>query len=242
MRQAAPFSLDLAVFRTIGNAWMLAAVCVVGTIMSPVVVGFAPLGGDPELMYQPIKTELGRSLAEGRLPFWSARLGLGVPLVAESHVAAFYPPNWFFYRLWDVETAYGLTLWVHWVALAAATFAYARRLEISPAGSALTALAFTLCGFQAVHVVHEPFYHLMPYLPLCLLLADRFAATGRLAWLAGLALAWGVQITLGHFQIQMWTGGLVLLVGACRALASSESRTGRPATPVAPGGRGESSG
>jgi hypothetical protein len=234
MRQAAPFSLDPAVFRTIGNPWMLAAVCVVGTIMSPVVVGFAPLGGDPELMYQPIKTELGRSLAEGRLPFWSDRLGLGVPLVAESHVAAFYPPNWFFYRLWDVETAYGLTLWVHWVALAAATFAYARRLEISPAGSALTALAFTLCGFQAVHAVHEPFYHLMPYLPLCLLLADRFAATGRLAWLAGLAVAWGVQITLGHFQIQMWTGGLVLLVGACRALASSESRTGRPATPVAP--------
>ena len=151
MKQAAPFSLDPAVFRTIGNPWMLAAVCVVGTVIAPVLVGFAPLGGDPELMYQPIKAELGRSLAAGRLPFWSDRFGLGVPLVAESHVAAFYPPNWLFYRLWDVETAYGLTMWAHWVALAAATFAYARSLGISQAGSALAALGFALCGFQAVH-------------------------------------------------------------------------------------------
>ena len=64
----------------------------------------------------------------------------------------------------------------------------------------------------------------MPYLPLCLLLADRYATTGRLAWLAGLALAWGTQLTLGHFQIQMWTAGLVLLAGGWRALANDGSR------------------
>ncbi len=210
-------------FRTIANPWLLASVCVVGGIMAPVLVGFAPLGGDPELMYQPIKAELARALAAGRLPFWSDRFGLGVPLVAESHVAVFYPPNWFLYRFWHVETAYGLSMWAHWVALVAATFAYAHTLGITPAGAAMAALSFTLCGFQSVHAVHEPFYHVMPYLPLCLLLADRYAATGRPAWLAGLALAWGVQIALGHFQIQMWTGGLALLSGAWRALGRSPS-------------------
>ena len=61
----------------------------------------------------------------------------------------------------------------------------------APAGSAMAAVGFSLCGFQAVHAVHEPFYHLMPYLPLCLLLADRYAATGRPAWLAGLAMRLG---------------------------------------------------
>ncbi len=208
------------VLRTIGNPWMLAAVGVVAIAMAPVLVGFAPLNGDPEQMYQPIKAELSRALAEGRLPFWSHRFGLGVPLVAESHVAAFYPLNWLIYRLWDVGTAYRLSLWLHFVAIAAATFAYARTLRIGPAGSSLAALAFALCGFQAVHVVHEPFYHAMPYLPLCLLLADRYAATGRPAWLAGLAMAWATQVTLGHFQIQMWTAGLVLLAGAWRLLGA----------------------
>ncbi len=207
--------------RTIAARPMLAAVCVVGIVLSPVLFGYAPLGGDPELMYEPIKVELSRALVAGGLPFWSDRFGLGVPLVAESHVAAFYPPNWVFYRFFDVATAYRLTMWLHMLGLVVATFAYARSLAICRVGAALAAIVFALCGFQAVHSVHEPFYHLMLYFPLCLLLADRYAITGRLVWLAGLAMAWGAQITLGHFQIQMWTAGLVLVAGGWRALVGA---------------------
>src|ERR1700676_1089057 len=97
---------------------LLTAVCVVGVVLGPVLAGVTPLGGDAELMYQPIKTELARALSAGQLPFWSDRFGLGVPLVAESHVAAFYPPNWLFYQLWDVATAYRLTMWLHWLSAA----------------------------------------------------------------------------------------------------------------------------
>ncbi len=171
-----------------------------------------------------VRADQGRTvaaLAAGRLPFWSDRFGLGVPLVAESHVAAFYPPNWVFYRFLNVATAYRLTMWLHMLGLVVATFAYARSLAIGRVGAALAAIVFALCGFQAVHAVHEPFYHLMLYLPLCLLLADRYAITGRLVWLAGLAIAWGAQITLGHFQIQMWTAGLVLVAGGWRALVGA---------------------
>ena len=102
-----------------------------------------------------------------------------MPLVAESHVAAFYPPNWVLYRALDVAIAYRLSLWLHFIALAAATYAYARDLELPPSGSASAAIGFSLCGFQAVHSVHEPFYSLMPYVPLCLLLGDRFMTTGK---------------------------------------------------------------
>jgi hypothetical protein len=201
---------------------MWVAVCAVGVVLSPVLVGFAPLDGDPELMYQPIKAELGRALRSGRLPFWSNRFGLGVPLIAESHVAAFYPLNWFFYGVCGVTTGYCLSLWLHSVGLVLATFMYARGLGIEPTGCGLAAVCFALCGFQAVHLVHEPFYHLMPFLPLCLYLGDRYALTGRWSWLAGLALAWGTQLTLGHFQIQMWTGGLVLITGSWLALGSTK--------------------
>ena len=110
-------------------------------------------------------------------------------------------------------------IWLHFLALAAATFAYAKCLEISRAGSWLAAVSFTLCGFQAVHVGHEPFYHTMPgfrFLSACY--CD--VTTGRLAWLAGLVLAWGTQLTLGHFHF-MWTGGLVLVIGSWRAFTNS---------------------
>ncbi len=189
----------------------------VGTILGGLLVGYEPVSGDPDRMYRPLKSELARALEHGRLPFWSDRFGLGLPLVAESHVAAFYPPNLVFYRLLDVPTAYRLSMWLHYLALAAATYFYARCLEIIPWGAAISALAFTFCGFQAIHSSHEPFYGLLPYLPLALGLAERFMKSGRPAWLVPLPLVLGLQWTLGHFQIQTWTGGLVVLTGLWRA-------------------------
>src|SRR5262249_26086647 len=137
------------------------ALVLVGTLLGGLLVGYEPVGGDPDRMYRPLKSELARALGEGRLPFWSDRFGLGIPLVAESHAAAFYPPNWFLYRVLDVSTAYRLSMWLHYLALVATTSSYARCLGVTPWGGAMAAVAFTLGGFQAIHSSHEPFYHLM---------------------------------------------------------------------------------
>jgi len=196
---------------------LVLALILVGVILGGLLVGYEPTGGDPDRLYRPLKTELSRALREGRLPFWSERFGLGVPLVAESQVAAFYPPNLVLYRVLGVPTAYRLSMWLHYLALVATTYFYARCLGTLPWGGAMAAVVFTLCGFQAIHSSHEPFYCLMPYLPLALGLAERYMATGRLGWLAALPLVLGLQWTLGHFQIQTWTGGLVILTGLWRA-------------------------
>jgi len=196
-------------------AFVLALLAVAITV-GGLLVGYEPTGGDPDRMYRPIKSELARALRAGRLPFWSDQFGLGVPLVAESHVAAFYPLNILFYRGLELGQAYRLAMWLHYIALAAATYSYARALGLLPWGSALAAFSFTFCGFQAIHASHEPFYHALPYLPLALLATERFTAGGSAAWLAALAITWGAQLTLGHFQIQAWTAALVLLTGCWR--------------------------
>jgi len=200
------------------------ALLAVGVILGGLLIGWEPIGGDPDRMYRPIKSELARSLHDNRLPFWSDRLGLGVPLVAESHVAALYPPNWILYRVLSVSKAYRLAMWLHYVALAGAMYAYARRLGLLPWGSALAALTFTLCGFQAIHSSHEPIYSALPFLPLALLFTEAYVDRGSLSWLALLALTWGVQLTLGHFQIQTWTAALVLATGALRLRGSGSYR------------------
>ena len=197
--------------------WLMAA-AVIALAMSTLFVGYEPTVGDPACLYRPIKTELAAALARGALPFWSDHFGLGVPLAAESHAAAFYPPNWVAYRLLSVSAAYRLMMWLHYVALALATFAYARVLGITPWGATLSAIAFTLCGFQASHACHEPFYHILPYLPLTLMLTERYLASGRTVWLGCLAPALGAQFTLGHFQIQMWTAALIVLTTIVRSL------------------------
>jgi hypothetical protein len=114
-------------------------------------------------------------------------------------------------------------MWLHYLLLAGTTYAYARFLQLSSLAAAVSAVSFTFCGFQAIHSSHEPFYHALPYLPLALLLGEWYLATGRALGLVLLACAWGTQLTLGHFQLQMWTAGLVLLLGAWRA-----GRDGRP--------------
>jgi hypothetical protein len=195
---------------------LLLAVLAAALIVSPLLVGIEPVGGDPDRLYRPIKAELASALRQGQLPFWSERFGLGIPLVAESHVAALYPPNLLLYRFLDVSTAYRVAMWLHNVLLVITTYAYARRLEIAPWGSALAALTFAFCGMQAIHSSHECFYHILPFLPLALLLADLYGATGRLAWLALLSLVLGVQWTLGHFQLQAFTNVLVLFTGLWR--------------------------
>ena len=189
----------------------------VGLVHFGLVLGYQPVGSDPDFMYRPYKLQLAEALRQGTLPFWSDRIGLGVPLVAESHVAAFYPPNLIAYRLLEVEAAYRVLMLLSYLGLAASTYAYARNLEIEPWGAALSGLSFTLCGFQANHAVHEWAVNAVPYLPLNLWLADRLVKTGKPSAAAALALLIGIQITIGHFQTQWMTLALVVITGLLRA-------------------------
>src|SRR3954447_11062450 len=125
------------------------AVTLTGLLVGGLLVGFEPVGGDPDRLYRPLKQELSRDMTEGRLPFWGGRFGLGIPLVAESHVAAFYPLNWILYRSGNVTLAYRLSMHMHYVLLACTSYYYARFLKISAQGSSIAAIAFTFCGFQA---------------------------------------------------------------------------------------------
>ena len=214
----------MSVLRTRIPAPGLVAVATVGVILGGLLAGYEPVGGDPDRLYRPIKSELARALHAGELPFWSDRFGLGVPLAAESHVAAFYPPNWLLYYAFDVSTAFRASMWLHYLALAAATYAYARRLGVLSWGAALASLAFTLCGFQAIHSSHEPLYSALPYLPLALCFADDYARGGRWRSLAALSLTIGAQLTLGHFQIALWTALLAVGLGTWRSAAARGSR------------------
>lgn len=200
------------------------AIVIAGVALAPLWFGFEPVGGDPDRLYRPIKAELARALKRGEPPLWSDRFGLGVPLAAESHVAAFYPPNLAFYRALPVSIAYDVLMWSHYTAICALTYIYARVIGSGPRGAALSAISFTFCGFMAIHSSHEPFYHAIVYLLFVLIATDRFAATGKIGWAAAIALGWGVQLTLGHYQIQMWTAVLALFTGWWRVVADRMPR------------------
>ena len=123
------------------HAPLLLAAALVGTVLGGLLVGYEHLlAADPDRLYRPLKSRAGPGVrAKDDCLFWSHRLGLGVPLVAESHVAAFYPPNIVLYRVLDVPTAYRLSMWLHYLALVATTYFYARGLGVLPWGAAMAA-------------------------------------------------------------------------------------------------------
>ncbi len=143
---------------------VVAACCIVGLALLLAWSAIFPIGGDPDLMYKPIKSELvSPSLEKGRLPFWSDRFrnrraagrGKSCRRVLSAQLVDLPPVQ-------AAHTGYRIAIWLHWLALGGVTFLYARNLAISRAGAILAAVSFTLCGFQAAHIVHEPFNHLMP--------------------------------------------------------------------------------
>ena len=48
-----------------------------GLLVGGLLIGFEPVGGDPDRLYRPLKEELSRAMSAGRLPFWADRFGLG---------------------------------------------------------------------------------------------------------------------------------------------------------------------
>src|SRR5260370_6165258 len=78
-------------------------------------------------------------------------------------------------------------------------------------------------GTRAARACPEPLYVELPYLPLAWMLAERYLVVGGFARLATLALALGAQVMVGHFQIQMWTCGLVLLTAFWRSATGAAS-------------------
>ncbi len=118
-------------------------------------------------------------------------------------------------------------LLAHYLLLALSMFALLRALGASDEGATLGAIAFSLTpNLVAVGVFgHGSQIMTASYLPLLLLLLDRYARRGSLVALAGFALAAALQLLRGHVQIVFYTW--LALLGYAIFLAVTGVREGR---------------
>ena len=118
-------------------------------------------------------------------------------------------------------------LLAHYLLLALSMLALLRALGASPEGAALGAVTFALTpNLVAVGAFgHGSQIMTAAYLPLLLLLLDRFARRGSLLALAGFALAAALQLLRGHVQIVFYTW--LALGGYAVLLAVTGIREGR---------------
>ncbi len=120
-------------------------------------------------------------------------------------------------------------LLAHYLLMALSMFALLRALGAAPEGATLGAVTFALTpNLVAVGAFgHGSQIMTAAYLPLLLLLLDRFTRRGSLLSLAGFALAAALQLLRGHVQIVFYTW--LALAGYALFLAISGARAGRRA-------------
>ncbi|MHB1293848.1 MAG: YfhO family protein [Anaerolineae bacterium] len=193
---------------------VVGAFAVLLLFFGPALGGEILYSGDAARVYLPERTTLARALSEGTLPWWTADVGAGYPLLAEGQVATFYPIS-LLLTLWPADVSLNLYVFVH-LALAAAGWVFFARISgRSWAAAALGALVYSLGGFNIAHLSHLPVLATAAWVPWQFGLTCRILRAERMAWLdvAALAVVTGLQWLAGHVQVAL-LGALPLVAYA----------------------------
>ncbi len=156
-------------------------------------------GVDIFTFFYPYRDYASRALLSGRLPLWNPDIFLGVPFLADSQTALFYPPHWPLLGL-SAPRAIAWSIVIHIFVAASGTYVFARKVgKLGPAAAMATATVFALSGFLGAQAEHVNQLNTAAWLPWLLIAADRAFAGRRLAVPAG-GLLVGVMLLAGHAQ------------------------------------------
>jgi len=158
-------------------------------------------GSDFWHLNYPFRNIYATQLAEGRLPIWTTTVGTGFPLLAEGQISALYLPNLVLYSTLPFALALNWEILLHLVLAGAFTAAFARQRGAGRAGAVTGGLVFALSGFLLVHLKHTNMITAAAWLPLLLLLLERYANRRRPVTLVILAITVGAMGIGGHPQL-----------------------------------------
>lgn len=158
-----------------------------------------------------------RAFREGRIPLWNSTNAGGVPHLGQALYGVLYPPHWI-YRWVEPERAYGFIAALHHFLAAFFTFLYVRSIGGRLAGSLLSGLAF---GFSTCLLARAHYYQYvecLAWVPLGLLLVERWVRRRSVAALGGLALVMGLILLVGWPQLAAYAGFLFFLAALAPSL------------------------
>lgn len=163
--------------------------------------------GDALQYFYPYWDARNAALRAGELPLWTPDLFMGVPLLANPQLGAFYPLNWLT-APFRAPAAIAMSILMH-VALAAAGTAFLYRQAIGrrwrPALAA--GIAFGFGGVFSAHIEQINQLQGLAWMPILFALYHRLLqGENKLRDCLLLAMAWALQIFSGHTQTVFISG------------------------------------
>lgn len=176
--------------------------------------------------YYPWRLFAHRWLRQGIIPLWNPHEFCGAPFLANGQSAILYPLHLLFW-LMDPVRAFGWSAALHFFLAGCFTFLLARRCQLSPLASFLSAVTFAFCGWLVAWTSLPTLMNVAVWLPLVLLLTERVAEKLCLPRAAALGCALGLILLAGHFQIAFYVFLAVAIRGVmeCWSVGVVKRRT-----------------
>jgi hypothetical protein len=184
--------------------WWVAAIGLACLAWHDLLRGAGLIGGDIYTYFFPLKTWYAWALKNGEIPFWNPLVGHGFPTLGESQTGVFYPFHLLLYRYLEVNTAYNLSLILHYVLLCGFTCHYAASLGVSRYAALLAAVVFVYGWFPARSCL-EWAAVTGAWMPGILWASQQFLRTGQWRYWLGMEFFFALQLLAGHYHLSFIT-------------------------------------
>ena len=185
-----------------------------GVLLAPVwLSGGLGAGEDDVLYYFPSRLYFHQTINDGHWPWLNPLTGLGRPFAADPQSALWYPPTWLF-AVMRPQSAYPLSLWLHYALAAWGMYRLLRSSKLSRQAAVFGGIVFAFSGFMVAHRAHFAMQNAAAWIPWVFWRLRRFDEAGGAGRLTSAAAAATLQCLAGHIQIAAMTalGSLVYLL------------------------------
>ncbi|MBI1255875.1 MAG: YfhO family protein [Chloroflexi bacterium] len=171
--------------------------------------------GDTFTYFYPYWGVRNAALLSGQLPLWSPDLFMGVPLLANSQLGTFYPPNWLVAPL-SPPDGVRVSILLHVAFGSIGTYLLARRtLNVSRLAAVCAAALFAFSGHLGAHVEQINQLQGLAWLPWLIYLLDR-ALERPLPNTLLLGMGIALQFFTGHTQTVFITAVALGIYALCQ--------------------------
>ncbi|HSD98497.1 MAG TPA: YfhO family protein [Patescibacteria group bacterium] len=139
----------------------------------------------------------------GEIPLWNPYQFAGTPFLANYQSAAFSPMNLLFF-IFPFVISWGLLILLQPLLAGLGMYFFVRKLQISPAGSVVSSVAFMFCSFLTTWMGYGTLGYAIGVLPLVLLGLEGYVLSQRFRYLLLVVFGLTFSFLSGHFQISLY--------------------------------------
>lgn len=171
-------------------------------------------GATPDVITQiyPWKKLVIESWRKGQVPLWNPYVFAGTPLLANYQSAALSPLN-VMYLIMPFIDAWSIQILLQPLFAGIFMYMFIRSIKQSKVAGSLSAISFMFCGFLTTWGVYGVLGYAILFLPLALLLVEKFYDSKKWYFPALLSFVIPLSFFSGHFQTSLYF--LLFIIAYC---------------------------